>query len=190
MTFGTSGYLFAADSGGTVVLSTCVGAAAWLVVALTLLPPLGAPAVGIGWCASSAIQVVLLGRAAAARSGARIAASLAVPTTSALVSAGAGWALARSVGDSPAAGLLGAAGGELLLLTALVVLARPALRDTGTLVADALRGVADRLGRGPRAADSAPRPGPPREPSGEVDGTALPVHGPRKRGVLARDTRE
>lgn len=137
---GGTPYLFAAGAGGPVVRAAIAGAVIWLAVAFVLAPSLGAPAAGIGWCAGTLVQVPLLARAAAARSGAALTRSAGLPIAVGLAAAAAGWGAADAAGGTIAAGILGIAVGEAILLLALLLLRRPALRDTRGLLADAVAG--------------------------------------------------
>jgi O-antigen/teichoic acid export membrane protein/glycosyltransferase involved in cell wall biosynthesis len=148
ITMMSNGYLFAIDAGAAAVKAAVASAAAWLVVALSLVPSVGAPAAGIGWCAAAAVQFVILTRTTGARSGAAVATSLALPTLAAAGAAAAGWLVASAAGRSLGAGLLGLATGELVLLGVLGVAARSALGDTRLLVRDAIGGFAASVGGG------------------------------------------
>ena len=155
----SSGYLFATDAGGTVLVATAAGAVAWLVVALSLVPFLGAPAAGIGWCAAAAVQLAVLVPRMSARSGAALGASLALPTATAVGAAAGGWLVARALGGSLLAGAAGLGAGELALFAVLALLARAALRDTRLIVRDAWTNVAAGVAPAQRRAE--PRPTPP-----------------------------
>lgn len=157
----SKGYLFAAGAGGAVIVSTALGAAVWLGVALPLVPELGAPAAGLGWCASAVAQLAYLVPRTARESGAAIVSHLAVPTVAGVAAAAAGWLAADAAGRSLGAGFLGLAAGELLLLTALVLLARGAVRDTRTVLGDALGSMRRRR----PAAATVPAPAPVQAPS-------------------------
>jgi O-antigen/teichoic acid export membrane protein len=134
----TTGYLFAVDAGGRVVLATLSSSIIWFVVALPLLPELGAPAMGIGWCAATLVNAAIVGRIAAARSGSALAASAFVPVAVGIAAAAGGWALARRLDGSVAAGVLAVAAGEAALFAALALLRRDALSDTRGLVSQAI----------------------------------------------------
>jgi O-antigen/teichoic acid export membrane protein len=136
---GTAGYLFAADSAGSVAVATVASTVAWFGVGLPLLPELGAPAMGIGWVAANVVNGGILWRQTAARTGAAIGAHVAAPTAIGLAAVATGWLLAHRVDDDLLGGILGLAAGELVLLGGLAALSRPALRDTHVLVARALR---------------------------------------------------
>jgi hypothetical protein len=134
----SAGYLFATDAGGTVLKTAVAGAAAWVTVALSLVTVVGAPAAGIGWCAAAAVQLAILIPRITARSGADVASSLAVPTTTAVVAAVGGWLVADASGGSLWGGLAGLAAGELALFAVLGLLGRGALRDTRVILGDAV----------------------------------------------------
>jgi O-antigen/teichoic acid export membrane protein len=154
------GYLFATDAGGTVVRVAVAGATVWLAVALSLVSSVGVAAVGIGWCASAVVQLAILTPRITALSGAAVAASLAVPTATAVAAAAAGWLVADAAGRTIASGFLGVAVGELLLFGVLVVLGRPALRDTRLIVVDAIGNFGARAFRRAPAPVEHPVPAP------------------------------
>jgi O-antigen/teichoic acid export membrane protein len=133
----TVGWLYAADDPGTVVRAFAVHAAAWLLVGLALLEPVGPAAIGIGWVAGAIGDATVLGRAAARRTGARVLQSLAVPTGLALVAGGAGWALS-STSETVAAGVGGLLAGQAILLAGLLLLARPLLGEVVSLARQGL----------------------------------------------------
>jgi O-antigen/teichoic acid export membrane protein len=139
------GYLFATDAGGTVIVTAVAGTVTWLTVALILVPSVGAPGAGIGWCAAAAVQFAIFIPRLTARSGAAVAASLGVPTATAVAAAAGGWLVADAAGGSLLAGLAGLAAGELCLFLVLAMLARGALRDTRLIVGDGWRGLAARI---------------------------------------------
>lgn len=161
----SNGYLFAIDAGGAAVKAGVMSATVWVCVALALAPTIGAPAGGVGWCAAATLLLAVLARATAKRSGAAIGSSVLAPTVIGAGSAVAGWLVARGAGGSVPAGILGAAVGELLLLTGLGLTVRSALADTLVLARDALGGFAanrdERASvRRKPAAEAAPVPPP------------------------------
>jgi O-antigen/teichoic acid export membrane protein len=133
----TVGWLFATDRPGTVVRASAVHAAAWLLVGLALLEPVGPAGIGIGWVVGAIGDAAVLGAAARRRTGARVLRSLAVPAGLALVAGGAGWALS-STAETVAAGVGGLLAGEAILLAGLLLLARPLLGEVLTLVRQGL----------------------------------------------------
>jgi O-antigen/teichoic acid export membrane protein len=158
----SGGYLFAIDAGGTWLRTLALGAVTWLAVAMALLGELGAPAVGVGWCAAAVVQLVFLAPRLAKRSGVPVGARLAPPTVAAIAAAASGWVVADAAGGSIGAGLLGLAFGELLLFALLATLARGALRDARVVLRDAV-GAAR---RGAKASARVPAaPGPAHAPS-------------------------
>jgi O-antigen/teichoic acid export membrane protein len=136
---GTGGYLFAADAPGAVAVATLASTVIWFGLGFSLVPSLGAPAVGIGWVAAAVVNAAILWRHVAARTGAAVAAHVAAPTAIGLAASAVGWLVAHRVGDRVLGGVLGLAAGELLLVAGLAAVSRPALRDTRVLVRQALR---------------------------------------------------
>lgn len=124
----TVGWLYAAGDAGTVLRAFAVHAAAWLVVGLALLEPVGPAAIGIGWIAGAIGDATVLGVVAARRTGARLARRLAAPVAVALAAGAAGWAISSTAETVPA-GLAGVVVGEAALLAGLFLLAGRPLRD-------------------------------------------------------------
>lgn len=125
----TAGYLFAAGNASLVLKSTIAHTVAWLVLGLSLLPVLGAPALGIGWVASSLVDATVLGRGASRRTGARLVPSLAWPFVGALAGAGSGWLIA-SRGETLLDVVLGAGTGMAVFILILAAGSRPQLLGT------------------------------------------------------------
>ncbi|MEK6327965.1 MAG: oligosaccharide flippase family protein [Actinomycetota bacterium] len=125
----TAGYLFAVGDASRVLKSTIAHTMAWLVVGLSLLPVLGAPALGIGWVASSLVDATVLGRGAAQRTGARLVPSLVWPLVGALAGAGGGWLIA-SRGETLLDVALGAGAGTAVFLLVLTAASRVQLVET------------------------------------------------------------
>ena len=130
----TFGYLFAVDAVGTAVRFQLTATATWFAVTLPLLPELGAPAIGIGWAAGGALSTALIARTGRRRTGAHYVRSLAAPTLLAVVGGAAGWAIAKSGGETLLAGLAGAAAGELCVVGGLALVRWSLLRDTYLLL--------------------------------------------------------
>lgn len=139
-----SGYLFAADNPGAVAVAALASTIAWFAVTASLLPEVGAPAVGIGWVAGGVVDGVLLGRATARRGGAAVVRSLAAPTAVALAATATAWLLADGVGANLLSGALGVVAGETLLLAGCMLLCRGALDSARSLLVTALRGLGGR----------------------------------------------
>jgi O-antigen/teichoic acid export membrane protein len=140
-----AGYLLAAGLPGRVAVGTGVAGVVWLAVALPLLDPLGAAAVGVGWIASGIVNAVLLWRPVAARTGARIVSAMALPTAISLAALGIGWLAAHQPDERLIGGALGLLVGEALLFAGLLTVSRPAMRELGDLArqgARSLRGAA------------------------------------------------
>jgi O-antigen/teichoic acid export membrane protein len=135
----TIGYLYATDHAGTVVWGVAWQALVWFAVTLPLLPSLGAPAVGVGSVPAGIAVAVIVGRRAAALSGASLARSFALPVAIAAAAGAAGWALASSGSETLPWGAAGAVAGELVLIGGLWLTGRSVLTDTYSIVARAVR---------------------------------------------------
>jgi hypothetical protein len=113
-------------------------AVVWFAVALPLVEPLGAPAVGIGWIAGSAVNATILAWQTRRRTGASIAVNFLPAGIVAGIAGGAGWLVATAGERTVLHGLLGALGAEAVLL-ALLAVARPALlRSAYALLKEAM----------------------------------------------------
>jgi hypothetical protein len=75
----TAGYLLAMGDAGAPLRAGIGNGLAYFAVALPLLPLIGVQALALGWTFGSLTEAVLLGRATARLSGARVIASLAWP---------------------------------------------------------------------------------------------------------------
>ena len=133
-----AGYLYAIGDARTPLRATIVHTAAFILVALALLRPLGLVAVGLGWITAAVIDTVLLGRRAAANSGAALVRPLAIPALAAIVAGTLGWALA---GDTAVSAILAGVLAELLFIGGVSVLAWPDVRDLAQIVRAGLGGV-------------------------------------------------
>jgi hypothetical protein len=58
----TSGYLYAVGDSVSVLVAIALHTMVWWAVALLLVRTIGVPAVGIGWCASSLVESIILSR--------------------------------------------------------------------------------------------------------------------------------
>ncbi|HEX2104153.1 MAG TPA: oligosaccharide flippase family protein, partial [Solirubrobacteraceae bacterium] len=135
---GSSPYLFASGSAGTVVLAASLGAVVWLAVALPLVPSLGAPAAAIGWCAGAIVQLAVLATRTIARTGAALGTSVGVPLATGIAAVAAAWLVTDAAGRTVGGGALGLLAGEALLFGTLLALRLPAMRDTRGLVVQAI----------------------------------------------------
>jgi O-antigen/teichoic acid export membrane protein len=90
----TAGYLYAIDATKAVLRSAVWHTVAWFAISLPLLPVLGVPAIGLGLIGGSVVDAVLLARAAARFSGARLGLPILGPVFSGGFAAGLGWIVA------------------------------------------------------------------------------------------------
>jgi O-antigen/teichoic acid export membrane protein len=148
------GYLYATEEPRTVLLCVLAKSIAWLLVAFTLVGPLGPEAVGIGWVAGGVAEAVGFGTALRRRTGARLLRAAGVPLLLAAV-AGAAGSLVASAGE-PSVWLALGAGVTALSVAALGLLLvnRSMLLETIELARTGLR----RPGVTP---PGAPAPAPP-----------------------------
>jgi O-antigen/teichoic acid export membrane protein len=142
ITVATGGYLFAAGKAGTVAVATVLSALVWFGIAFPLLATEGAKAVGLGWIASGAVYVAILGRATARLSGASIVRRLAGPTLVGLGATAAAWLVANQMPDTFGGAGLGLAAGGAVLLAGFAAVSRRALEQTRRVLALALRSFA------------------------------------------------
>ena len=124
------GYLYASGEPRTVLRCVAAKTAAWLVVALALVEPVGPEAAGLGWVAGGLIEAVGFAVALRRRIGARVVRAAGVPLALAGAAGAVGWLVATS-GD-PSVWL--AAGGALAAVAVagagLFLLSRPELAET------------------------------------------------------------
>ena len=135
----TMGYLLAVGDAGVVLRSSIVQTVAWVGISLSLLGPLGASAIGLGWAGSELASSFILGRAAARRTEARIFQKLALPACNAVVAGAAGWALSSALGKTVLSGVAGAALSEAVLVGGLLLFRPQSIHGTIRIVRRALR---------------------------------------------------
>jgi O-antigen/teichoic acid export membrane protein len=151
----TASYLLAAGAAGVVLRANILLAITWIAVASALLPVIGVAALGIGWLAGAMVYSAVLGRATAARTGARILRPLVAPVSLGGVAMGIGWLVTESGPESLLSALYGGATALGVFLGALLVLRRELLVTTVRFGADA---VGSALGRRPAAPPDSPAP--------------------------------
>jgi O-antigen/teichoic acid export membrane protein len=133
------GFLLAAGKPGVLVMTSAVSGAVWLAVALPLVNSLGAPAAAIGWLASGVVNAALLWRQVRARTGARIASRIALPTAISLAATATGWQVAHVPDERLLGGVLGFVAAELVLFAGLLTVSRHTLREVDALARQGLR---------------------------------------------------
>jgi O-antigen/teichoic acid export membrane protein len=135
----TVGYLYAVGDATSVLRAHVLRTITMFAVALPLLPSLGAVAAGLGWLASSVVDGVVVGRAAAQRTGARLWAPLMAPLAIGIAAAGVGWLVAELGGRDLASGLAGGACSVLIFVAGLGLLRAALLRDTLSFAWESVR---------------------------------------------------
>jgi peptidoglycan biosynthesis protein MviN/MurJ (putative lipid II flippase) len=142
-----SGYLFAANDPGAVALAALASTVVWFAVTGSLLPVVGAPAVGLGWIAGGLVDALLLGRAARRRGRVSIVRPLAATTVVALAATASAWAISDGAGADLLSAAAGMAAGAMLMLAGCAVLARAALDAARSILSLGLRGLGATDGR-------------------------------------------
>jgi O-antigen/teichoic acid export membrane protein len=122
------GYLYAVGNARRVLVCVIVDSLVWAVVALPLLPAIGAGAIGWGWLAHAVVDVVILGGALRG-AGVRVLRSIAVPVLAGSVAGIAGFVFARSEPATPVTALAAAAGSLAAYLAVLFACHRVELRQ-------------------------------------------------------------
>jgi O-antigen/teichoic acid export membrane protein len=135
----TAGYLFAAGDATTVLRSSVSSTIAWSVVALPLVPSLGAVAMGVGWCVGAWTEAAILGRRTSALLGARLLRSVVPQSVAAAVGASGGWIVASSTGRTLVWALVAAIVAVATYLGVLARLQRHLLKDTLAATRDLAR---------------------------------------------------
>jgi O-antigen/teichoic acid export membrane protein len=118
-------FLYARGEPRTVLNSVLAHSAAWYLVAVPLIPTLGAEALGIGWAVGCAVDVTVLARALA-RHGIRVAPFSGPPAVAAALAGAAAWLIAAAMGPTLLGVAASLAGGEVAYL-AVMLAVRPAL---------------------------------------------------------------
>jgi O-antigen/teichoic acid export membrane protein len=135
----TAGYLYAVGDASAVLRAAAATSVVWLLVALPLLPSLGLIAVGIGWMASSFIEIPILTAPVRSRTGAAFLQPVLAPSIAASVAGASGWLVSRTASHGLAAALLGAAVAACLYFVPMVLFCRDSMRDILGVAASALR---------------------------------------------------
>jgi O-antigen/teichoic acid export membrane protein len=125
----TVGYLYAVGDASAVLRAHVLRALTLFIVALPLLPVLGARAAAIGWLASSVADAAVLTSAARRSTDAALVSAMRTPTLTFIVSAAIGWAIADLEGADLASGLVGGACSVLVFVLILFIVRRTLLED-------------------------------------------------------------
>jgi O-antigen/teichoic acid export membrane protein len=133
------GYLYSVGDASTLLRCEVLNALAFWAVAFPLLPSLRLTALGAGWLASALVEATILGRAIASRTKARVFATLWPPTAAAVLGGAAGWILASSSRPTLMTALSGGALAEAVFVCAMLVISRPLLGATVSVVGQAAR---------------------------------------------------
>jgi len=119
-------FLYARGEARTVLKSVLAHSAAWYLVAVPLLPTLGAEALGIGWAIGCAVDVAVLSRALS-RHGIGIAAVSAPPVFAAGVAGAVAWTIAEMLPPNLPALAASLTAGQVTYLAIMLVFRREAL---------------------------------------------------------------
>jgi O-antigen/teichoic acid export membrane protein len=96
----TSGYLYAVGDSVSVLVAIGLHTIVWWAVALLLVRTLGVPAVGIGWCASSLVESIILSRRTNKHTPIKVFRQLWLPSAVGAAAALAGWMTASQFGHT------------------------------------------------------------------------------------------
>lgn len=129
-----AGYLYSKGDAASVLRSAIATCVADLLTCVLLLRPLGVMAFGLARVTGSVADILVLGRAAARSSEARIFRPQLASAGLALVAGTAAWLAAASVGPGVPAAVAGLAAGESLLLGGLWLWKRDLALDTFSVV--------------------------------------------------------
>jgi O-antigen/teichoic acid export membrane protein len=138
------GFLYAVGEPSIVLRATVAHTLVLFAVAFPLLPFVGVSAIGAGSLAGAVVDAVILGRAVARRSSARPFQLMAVPLLLGAPAAIVGSLLTHRLGDDFPAAVIGGSFAATLYVTAVFVLRRDTLVETGSLL---LRSVRAGIGR-------------------------------------------
>jgi O-antigen/teichoic acid export membrane protein len=129
------GYLLAVGDAVTPLRASIVNALAYFVVALPLLPSRGVQALALGWAAASLTEVLIVGRATARASGARVVRAIATPAVCAAAIGVGGYLVTRDAAPTLLATAASATVSLALFALAMLVVARSDLLSLGRAVA-------------------------------------------------------
>lgn len=133
------GYLFAVEDAAAVLRAGTFQTLALFATTLPLLPVLGILAVGAGWLVSYLAEAVVLGRAAARHTGARLVRPLLAPVACGVVAGALGWLVTSLAGATLIGGVAGAATAVTLMAGLLLVLDRVTFVETFRVITSSLR---------------------------------------------------
>lgn len=102
-------FLYAVGDATAVLRAQLVQVPVWFVVGIPLLPVVGVAALGLGWAAGAAVEVVVLAYEARKRVPVRLLPALVPPLAVATVAAACGWLLSVELGRTLWSGLAGGA---------------------------------------------------------------------------------
>jgi O-antigen/teichoic acid export membrane protein len=139
-----AGFLFAAGAAGVVLRVAALRTVVGVGVALALLPLLGVSALGLAMGIAALMDAVLLGKACARRTGARLVGPMLVPTLMGLLAIAVGWTVASHGKPELATGIGAIALAEALYFAGLAIFGRAPLADVLSLTRSSLRTAAVR----------------------------------------------
>jgi O-antigen/teichoic acid export membrane protein len=134
----TAGYLYAVGETSTVLRAATATSVVWLLVALPLLPYLGALAVGVGWMVSSLVEIPILSGPVRRRTGSSLK-PIVMPWITATLAGVSGWLVSRSVSHGLLAAFLGAVVATVGYAVPILVLRRDAVVTIARLGARAIK---------------------------------------------------
>lgn len=140
----TQGYLYAVGDASAVLRAVSFQTITLFAVTLPLLPVIGVWAIGIGVCASSVVDAVVLRRATLKWTRVRLVQPLLATVLIGVVSAGIGWLIADLAGADLLSGLAGGACSILCFQAGLLALRRDLLFETFRFVGRAARAALSR----------------------------------------------
>jgi O-antigen/teichoic acid export membrane protein len=118
----TAGYLYAIGDTSTVLRAAIVMSIVWPLVALPLLPHLGVIAVGVGWMASSLVEIPIMLRPVRRRTGAAFLRPILTPWLAATVAGASGWLVSRTASHGLVAAFVGATVATCVYVVPMVLL--------------------------------------------------------------------
>jgi len=133
------GYLYALGAPSVVLRAIVLHTIALYAVAFPLLPVFGPAAIGMGSLAGAVVDAVVMAHAISARTTARPLRALGPPVAIAAVSGSIGLAVSAYIGQGLLSAIAGGAAAGIAYLALLAVFQRPALRETGRLLRQAVQ---------------------------------------------------
>jgi O-antigen/teichoic acid export membrane protein len=130
----TSGYLYAVGDSVSVLIAVAVNTIVWLAVGFLLVKTIGVVAIGVGWCAASLAESIVLSRRTNKHTPIKIFRQLWLPAALATAASAAGWIVASYMGHSFPSAVVGAGLTGAIYVAGMILLRRSLVLDVMALM--------------------------------------------------------